>query len=181
MDRGNRHTALTGSSEYVVRVEELGELIRKKRRADRLTLERASEQSGVSAATLSRLERQSEVESADSQRRPRPQPDTRTLAAITRWLDIPVDRVMDTLPPRPAHLIVHSAEETVPDMLDAHLRADPNLDATTAAALGRMFRVAYEQFSQLPPTAQEELPKTEPETKEPEEARSSRHGRDQRR
>ena len=133
----------------VVRVEDLGELIRRRRRNDGTTLERAAAQSGVSAATLSRLERQRLTGAGDGATKPPLQPDTRTLAALTRWLNVSIDRVMDVNPPSALHVIVHREGETVPDMFDAHLRADPNLDSGTAAALGRMFRVAYEQFSTL--------------------------------
>jgi hypothetical protein len=39
---------------------------------------------------------------------------------------------------------VHEAGESTPDIVEAHLRADRNLDAKTAAAFGRIFRAAYE-------------------------------------
>lgn len=143
--RGSRGTWRT---EQVVRVEDLGDLIREKRRSEGLTLDQAAVQTGVSAATLSRWERQGAAGLGGDTRR-RVQPDTRTLAAITGWLGVSIERLMDMAHPRAVYEIVHREGETVPDMLDAHLRADPNLDSATAAALGRMFRVAYEQFSEL--------------------------------
>ncbi len=36
---------------------------------------------------------------------------------------------------------------SLPDIVDAHLRAERNLDPDAADALGQMFRLAYEQFS----------------------------------
>jgi hypothetical protein len=45
---------------------------------------------------------------------------------------------------------------STPDIVEAHLRADRNLDAETAAALGRMFRLAYERFTQLTDAAHEQ-------------------------
>lgn len=163
----------------VVRVEDLGELIRRRRRNDGSTLEQAAAQSGVSAATLSRLERHSVNGSSDRGKKVPLQPDTRTLAALTRWLDVSIDRVMDVNPPSAVHGIVHREGETVPDMLDAHLRADPNLDSGTAAALGRMFRVAYEQFSTLQ-TAIDSPPAEASLATEPgNEPRSTQHEHDQ--
>jgi hypothetical protein len=85
-----------------------------------------------------------------------PMPDTRTLAVITRWLGVSLERIMDLgVSSVPAHQIVHEAGESTPDIVEAHLRADRNLDAKTAAALGRIFRAAYEQFAQPPGTDQE--------------------------
>jgi hypothetical protein len=43
---------------------------------------------------------------------------------------------------------VHEAGESTPEIVEAHLRADRNLDAKTAAALGRIIRTAYKQFAQ---------------------------------
>jgi hypothetical protein len=37
--------------------------------------------------------------------------------------------------------------ESMPDFVEAHLRADPNLKAETAKALAELFRVAYTQFA----------------------------------
>ncbi len=130
----------------VVRVDDLSRLIQEKRTDKRLTLEQAAQQAGVSAATLSRLERRHKAaRHTDSEPS---MPDTRTLAAITRWLGVSLERVMDVGTPAPVHQIVHQSGETTPDMVEAHLRADRHLDARTAAALGRIFRAAYEQFAQ---------------------------------
>jgi transcriptional regulator with XRE-family HTH domain len=131
----------------VVRMEDLGELIRAKRRNENLTLEQAARQSGVSAATLSRWERQWGRERATSGEST-PEPDTRTLAAIARWLGVSMERIMAIEPPQPIESVVHREGDDTPAMVEAHLRADPNLDAATAAALARVFRVAYEQFAQ---------------------------------
>ena len=138
--------AQASDSARVVRVDDLSRLIQEKRRDERLTLEHAAQQAGVSAATLSRLEhRHNATRRAGSAP---PMPDTRTLAAITRWLDVSLERVMDVGTPAPVHQIVHPSGETTPDMVEAHLRADRHLDAKTAAALGRIFRAAYEQFAE---------------------------------
>jgi hypothetical protein len=137
----------------IVRWEDLGERIRAKRRADGLTLEQAARQSGVSAATLSRWERQwvrqqMIGENLDPDEGD-PTPDTRTLAAITRWLGVSVASVMEVELSPQMECVLHRQGEDTPDMVEAHLRADRNLDSETAAALARMFRVAYEQFTRL--------------------------------
>lgn len=131
----------------VVRMRELGEMIREKRQAERLTLGQASQQSGVSAATLSRLERQ-QIK-GDTGTRGYHEPDMRTLAAITRWMGVGIDSVADVETPPPAHHIPHRENETTPDIVRAHLRADPNLSDAAAEALAQMFRLTYEQFSAL--------------------------------
>lgn len=38
-------------------------------------------------------------------------------------------------------------EGTLPGVIEAHLRADPNLDSEAADALSQMFQLAYEQFA----------------------------------
>lgn len=132
----------------VVRLRELGALIRGKREVERLTLGQASQQSGVSAATLSRLERQ-QIKGDGHGGRGYHEPDVRTLAAITRWLGVAIDRVADVQSPPTAHRITHHANDTTPDIVRAHLRADPNLSESAAEALANLFRLTYEQFSGL--------------------------------
>jgi transcriptional regulator with XRE-family HTH domain len=137
-----------GDAVQVVRLEDLGWLIRAKRHTEGLTLEQAARQSGVSSATLSRLERQW-AHGVDGDFKKPSVPDTRTLAALARWLRVALDRVVEVASPPPTHEVVHREGESVPDMVEAHLRADRNLDEATAAALARTFRVAYEQFARL--------------------------------
>jgi len=135
--------------ERVVRLEDLGELIRSKRKANELTLAQAARESGVSAATLSRLERQSSRVAKNGANTTPNMPDTRTLVAVAQWLDVALDRVVAVPSPPPAHGVPHFEGETVPDIVAAHLRADPKLNRETAEALVRTFRVAYDQFAQL--------------------------------
>lgn len=131
----------------VVRLEELGELIRAKRHKERLTLEQAAQQIGVSAATLSRLERQGDRSQASdniSTSRIPKTPDMRTVAGITRWLGVTSEELMsETLPP-------------VPDVVEMHLRADRNIDPVTAEKLGKMFRLAYDKALRQSAQLQEE-------------------------
>jgi transcriptional regulator with XRE-family HTH domain len=117
----------------VVRFRDLSSMIRQKRKLERLTLEAAARQSGVSAATLSRLERWVSV---DSSGRSMPTPDVRTLSAVADWLGVAVADAGF------AHVEV-SGDAPVPNVVEAHLRADRNLDPDTALLLARMFRAAY--------------------------------------
>lgn len=131
----------------VVRREELGELIRTRRRQDRLTLEQAAQGCGVSAATLWRLEKQGTAVAGGAGKR-LPEPDTMTLGAVTRWLGVSLDRIVETSIISATDSIAHGRGDSTPDIIEAHLRADRKLDPQAAAALGRMFRLAYEQFQQ---------------------------------
>lgn len=153
------------SSISSVRLEDLGELIREKRRKESLTLEKAAQQSGISPATLSRLERQTEINGGNSNsEKIIRSPDMNTLSAVTRWLGVSLARVSNFESPATAHEIEHHEGETTPDIVAAHLRADRNLDTNTAEALARMFRVAYEQFADFKPakaTGQEGKPDDE--------------------
>ncbi len=130
----------------VVRREELGELIHAKRKRDRLTLDQAAQQCGVSTATMWRLERQGNASPGRAGRSP--EPDTATLGRVTRWLGVSLDRVLDTSVSPASDGIAHARDDSTPDIVEAHLRADRNLDTQAAAALGRMFRLAYTEFQQ---------------------------------
>jgi len=84
-------------------------------------------------------------------------PDTRTLAAVARWLAVPLGQIVEgdtpeetgSRTPERTPVVTHRAGESVPDMVEAHLRADRHLDDEAALALAQMFRVAYDQFSRL--------------------------------
>jgi len=122
-----------------VQLEQLGHLIRRKRKDEGLTLEQAAQLSGVSSATLSRLERRAAG-------RDMPTPDIRTLGAVTGWLEVAVAGAgFTTAAETSAGVFPKSG--TVPDVVEAHLRADRNLDPTNAALLARMFRAAYSEFA----------------------------------
>ncbi len=128
----------------VVRLDDIGTLIRQKRRAERLTLEMAGRQCGVSPATLSRLERRASGGMSD---REMSTPDVRTLGAVTEWLGVAVSGA-GFAPAMPHTARKISEDVSVPSVVEAHLRADRNLDPATAALLARMFRAAYSEFSE---------------------------------
>src|SRR6266498_1972611 len=131
----------------VVRWEELSRLIRAKRTAERLTLDQAARESGVSPATLSRWERQHNPRAGQPRERLQHEPDTRTLAAIARWLGVSLDQIVSVNTAPTDQCVMHREGDSTPDVVAAHLRADRNLDAATAQALERMFRAVYEQFA----------------------------------
>lgn len=122
-----------GDGRPTIQFRDLSSMIRRKRKHEGLTLAAAARQSGVSAATLSRLERWAPV---DESGREMPTPDTRTLSAVADWLGVAV--VDAGFAP-----VEVSGDAPVPSVVEAHLRADRNLDPGTAALLARMFRAAY--------------------------------------
>ncbi len=122
------------NSRQPVKIKNLGKLVRGKRRANKLTLEQVAEKTGISAATLSRLERQ-----YTNTNTPSITPDTRTVTAVASWLGVSIEgfsRVEEEL-----------IQKSTPDVVEAHLRADRNLNPESAETLGIMFRLAYEQFA----------------------------------
>lgn len=125
------------TSIQIVGVNEIGTLLRRSRRVQRLTLSEASEEIGVSAATLSRLERRLDT-STSSQTAS--MPDVRTLDLICKWLGVSVAGGVLTESERGD---VQTSDISTPMAVEAHLRADRNLDSSTASLLARMFSAAY--------------------------------------
>jgi transcriptional regulator with XRE-family HTH domain len=124
----------------VVELSDIGKLIREKRTREGLSLVAASQESGVSPATLSRIERRTDSFSTNQSL-----PDVRTLDALTSWLGVSISGAgfSATLISPNAHLEPFST----PDVVEAHLRADRNLDAKKAELLAQVFRAAYENFA----------------------------------
>lgn len=106
-------------------------LIKAKRRETGLGVRAAATASGVSAATLSRLERGVSPNL----------PDTGTLAKLANWLGTSVNDLLATGGKQP---VGHELEATTPEVVEVHLRADKNLAPETADALAKMFKVLYE-------------------------------------
>ncbi|MEO6726614.1 MAG: helix-turn-helix transcriptional regulator [Blastocatellia bacterium] len=122
------------SSDPIINVAELGHYIKRKRDANRLSLRAVAKQTQVSASTLSRIENGTGT------------PDAQTLARVAKWLNLPFERVIGLQPPN-ENPIVYFPQESLPDIVEAHLRADRKLNPETARALSDLFRVAYKQFS----------------------------------
>lgn len=130
MDRGPDGSA----SDPLINVTELGHYIKRKRESDRLSLRAVAKQTQVSASTLSRIENGTGI------------PDTPTLARLAKWLNIPFERVMTGANSKEAPIIYYP-QESIPDIVAAHLRADRNLTPERARALEDLFRTIYNQFS----------------------------------
>ena len=134
MKRANR------PSKGLVNTEELGRSIRRRREELGLSLRDVASKTSVSASTLSRIENGTG------------KPDADNIARLTAWLDVPMERILSGRDPltESAPPVVYYPQEPTPQIVEAHLRADPNLSAETAAALSELFRVAYTQFSKGP-------------------------------
>lgn len=117
-----------------VNVAELGNYLKRKRESESLSLRAVAKQTQVSASTLSRIENGTGI------------PDTPTLARLAKWLSVPFERIVGANNPVDMP-IVYYPQESVPDIVAAHLRADPNLSPDMARALEEVFRVAYKQLS----------------------------------
>lgn len=126
----------TNSARPPIRVADLGQSIQRKRGAENLTLRDAAQQTGVGASTLWRLEKGQGV------------PDSATLARLTQWLGMPPERFMEMPVAERRRSVAYYPNESTPDIVEAHLRADRNLSPETARALAELFRVAYNQFAE---------------------------------
>ena len=101
-----------------INIASLGERLRKTRIERNLTLEEVKDQTGVSVATLSRIERGSASNIKSN-----------TMDSVSLW-------------------IATDSESTgTPDIVELHLRADKNLDHESADALAKLFRTAYKTLA----------------------------------
>ncbi|HMF57985.1 MAG TPA: helix-turn-helix transcriptional regulator [Pyrinomonadaceae bacterium] len=121
----------------LVNTIELGRAIRRKREEQGLSLRDVADETSVSASTLSRIENGTG------------KPDADNIARLTEWLNMPMERVMGRhdANSEESRAVVYFPQESMPEIVEAHLRADRNLTPETARALAEMFRVAYTQFS----------------------------------
>lgn len=114
---------------------ELGRAIKRRREELGLSLRDVADKTQVSASTLSRIENGTG------------KPDADNIARLTSWLDMPVDRVMKKQGASEAvEPVIYYPHEAMPEIVEAHLRADKNLTPEMAKALSELFRVAYDQF-----------------------------------
>lgn len=121
----------------LVNTEELGRAVKRRREELGLSLRDVADKTSVSPSTLSRIENGTG------------KPDADNIARLTAWLEVPVERILSARPSQddstPA--VIYYPQEPVPQIVEAHLRADRNLTPETASALSELFRVAYNQFS----------------------------------
>lgn len=122
------------SNEKFLDTAELGRAVKRRREELRLSLRDVADETGVSASTLSRIENGTG------------KPDSDNIARLSAWLDMPIDRLM-TKKSEEVEPVIYYPHEATPEIVEAHLRADKNLNAETAQALSELFRVAYKQFS----------------------------------
>lgn len=127
------------NTKTLVKTEELGRAIRRKRESLGLSLRDVADETTVSASTLSRIENGTG------------KPDADNIARLTKWLDVPMERILGDSDSGAAAAVVYFARESTPEIVEAHLRADRNLTPETATALSELFRVAYTQFSRSEP------------------------------
>src|SRR5437667_11552497 len=108
-------------TERLIKVQELGHYLRRKRERDGLSLRDAARETNVSAATLSRIENESGI------------PDSATLARLAQWLNIPLERIIGGSNPSSNQVVLRKGESTH-DVVEVHLRSDKNLTPETANA-----------------------------------------------
>lgn len=112
-------TETTAGVDSGVLVDELAAMVRARLDQENLKLRDAAEQTGVSAATLSRVLNNK-------------LPDTRTFAALVRWLGVSADL-----------FIPGNKSSSAPEVIEAHLRADRTLPPDLARALADLVRATY--------------------------------------
>jgi len=121
-------------NESLINTMELGRALKRRREELGLSLRDVTNQTDVSASTLSRIENGTG------------KPDADNIARLTSWLDMPVDRLMKKTDQTQVEPVIYYPHEATPEIVEAHLRADKNLTPETAKALSELFRVAYSQF-----------------------------------
>jgi len=115
----------------------LGALVKGHRESKGLSLRDAEKKSGVSASTLSRIERGEA------------RPDLDTVQALVDWVGVPLERVVHRRGELPKR-----AEGGKGDPLasvEVQFRADPNLRPEAAEALIRIVKQAYIAMAKKPP------------------------------
>lgn len=119
-------------------MDQLAHYIQWKMDQEKLSLRDAALKAKVSAATLSRILKKG---------KDRPQPDVETLVKLMRWVDVPPEKIVD---PGQTRKEAANSGKSTPEAIEVHLRADKNLSAEAAEAIGKMVRVAYAEFSKRP-------------------------------
>lgn len=122
-------------NESLLSTVELGKAIKRRREELDMSLRDVADVTNVSASTLSRIENGTG------------RPDADNIARLSKWLDMPVDRMMFKQSDETVEPVVYYPHEATPEIIKAHLRADRKLTPETAEALSELFRVAYQQFS----------------------------------
>jgi transcriptional regulator with XRE-family HTH domain len=122
--------------------EGLAALLKGARESRKKNLRDVAEECGVSASTLSRIERA------------QAQPDLTTISAVVRWIGVPLGRVTrgaEHAPPNVAGAKKKRAPtaDTLGEV-EVQFRADPKLSPQAAEALITIVRTFYAQMVQTP-------------------------------
>jgi transcriptional regulator with XRE-family HTH domain len=113
---------------------ELARRVRARRREHGLSLRGAAIEAGVSAPTLSRVERGY-------------LPERQNLFRLLRWTGLELEPQPRKDDQRHPTMDVHRSDAPTMEAIELHLRADPNLKDEDAKTLAQMFRLAYESLS----------------------------------
>lgn len=108
---------------------ELATRLRARRRERALSLRDAAAEIGVSAATLSRVERGDYLPERDN------------LFTLLRWLGVAVPAAASPAPAEP-----HAPGAATMEAIELHLRADKELSSEDADTIAQMVRLAYERL-----------------------------------
>jgi transcriptional regulator with XRE-family HTH domain len=112
---------------------EISAKIKAKRRETGLGLRAAADVSKISASTLSRIERGAATSL----------PDTDTLTKLATWLDTSINSLINVEGRKD-----NSPKQTIPEIVEVHLRADKELNSKAAQSLATMFKMMYEQLKE---------------------------------
>lgn len=113
----------------------LAQEIKARRRDDTLTIREGAKEAGVSPATLWRAEKGQPVS------------DFAVVGKICVWLGLPIESVvLDEQGAKSPKVIHHDDDTPTLKAIEAHLRADKDLDETTADFLAKAFRQLYETY-----------------------------------
>jgi transcriptional regulator with XRE-family HTH domain len=119
------------TSAQSVDVREIGELIRARRQAQKISLRELQDElnGALTASALSRIENGS-------------LPEPRNAAILAQWLGLAAGRL--EWPGSPA--TEAPKKQSTPELVEVHLRADKKLSPVAAEVLARTFRVLYDDI-----------------------------------
>ena len=112
-------------------VRDLGQLLKRRRAAQGVTLRQVEEamDHALAASTLSRLENGAT-------------PDPMNVAHLAAWLEVPLDLIS-----WPGETAASSTPLSTPELVELHLRADRSLKPEVAEVLAMVFRRLYDDLA----------------------------------
>lgn len=119
----------------VVDFEGLGVLVKGFRTSQKLDLRAAAKASGVSASTLSRIERGEA------------RPDLDTVKLLVDWVGVPLEKVISSPKEKGAKKPVAQKAADPFGSVEVQFRADPNLTPKAAEAIITIMKAAYEELA----------------------------------